>query len=317
VSSEVRHRTIETNGISLHVAEEGEGPLVVLCHGFPELWYSWRHQLPALAAAGYRAVAPDLRGYGSSDRPDTVEAYDIRHLTADLTGLLDAYGERDAVFVGHDWGAIVTWQLALLAPDRVRGVANLSVPFLPRPPVPMTEVMKAMAGRRFLYILYFQRRDRPEQELERDVRHTLLTMYWAWSGEAPRRAFRRIAKDAGEYLDQFPDPPQVPSWLSEDDLAVLVPAFERTGFFAPISYYRNFDRNWALTPELEGAKVEVPAFFAMGDRDSVRRMTPGDVMEGWVTDLREHLVLPGVGHWTQQERPEEINEALLRFLAGL
>jgi pimeloyl-ACP methyl ester carboxylesterase len=177
--------------------------------------------------------------------------------------------------------------------------------------------MKALAGRRFLYILYFQRPDGPEAELERDVRHSLLTMYWAWSGEAPRQAFRRIAKDAGGYLDQFPHAPQLPTWLSEDDLAVFVEGFERTGFFGPVSYYRNFDRNWKLTPFLEGAKVEVPAFFAKGDRDSVRRMMPDDIMESWVADLRENLLLPGCGHWTQQERPREINEGLVRFLGGL
>jgi pimeloyl-ACP methyl ester carboxylesterase len=315
--SEPVHRTIETNGISMHVAEQGDGPLVVLSHGFPELWYSWRHQLPALADAGYHAAAPDLRGYGCTDRPDQVEDYDIFHLTADLTGLLDAYGEDRAVFVGHDWGAIVSWQLALLAPERVRAVANLSVPFFPRPTIPMTEIFKAMAGRAFFYILYFQRPEAPERELSEDVRHSLLAMYWAWSGESPRRAFRRIEKDAGGYLDQFPDPPQLPSWLSEEDLGPFVRAFERTGFTGGLNYYRNFDRNWELTEHLEGAKVEQPAFFATGDRDATRRMSPAGVMEGFVPDLREELILPGCGHWTQQERPEEVNRALIAFLDGL
>jgi pimeloyl-ACP methyl ester carboxylesterase len=315
--SELTHRRIDTNGITLHVAEQGEGPLVVLCHGFPELWYSWRHQLPALAAAGYRAVAPDLRGYGESDRPPEVEDYDILHLTADLTGLLDAYGEDEAVFVGHDWGAIVTWQLALLAPERVRAVANLSVPFFPRPPIPMTQVFDALAGRSFLYLLYFQQAGAPEEELERDPRHSLLTMFWAWSGESPRRAFTRIEKGAGGYLDQFPYPPQLPTWLSEDDLDVFVRAYEQTGFTGPVNYYRNFDRNWELTPQLESAVPLQPAMYVMGDRDTVRRMAPDNVMEGLHLDLQENLILPGCGHWTQQERPAEVNEALLRFLATL
>ncbi len=311
------HRTIDANGISLHVAEQGDGPLVVLCHGWPELWYSWRHQLPALAEAGYRAVAPDMRGYGESDRPAAVVEYDILHLAGDLTGLLDAYGEDQAVFVGHDWGAIVTWQLALLAPERVRAVANLSVPFYPRPAMPMTEILKALAGRAFLYILYFQRPEVPEAELERDVRHSLLTIYWTWSGESPRNAFRRIEKDAGGYLDQYPHPPQRPSWLGQEDLDVFVRAFERTGFAGGINYYRNFDRNWELTAHLEGAAPSQPAMYAMGDRDTVRRLSPIDVMAGLPLDLRENLTLPGCGHWTQQERPAEINEALVRFLGSL
>jgi pimeloyl-ACP methyl ester carboxylesterase len=311
------HRHFDTNGISMHVAEQGDGPLVVLCHGFPEIWYSWRHQLPALAGAGYRAVAVDMRGYGETDRPEGIESYDILHLTGDLTGLLDAYGEDDAVFVGHDWGAIVTWQLALLAPERVRAVANLSVPFFPRPVMPMTQIFKALAGRLFFYLLYFQRVGQPDEELARDTRHSLLSMYWAWSGESPRRAFTRIEKDAGTYLDQFPDPPQLPSWLSEDDLEVFVTAFERTGFTGGLNYYRNFDRNWELTAHLDGAVPKQPALYAMGDRDTVRRMSPPDIMAGLGLDLRENVTLPGCGHWTQQERPTEINEALLRFLATL
>ncbi|MFN2590599.1 MAG: alpha/beta fold hydrolase, partial [Actinomycetota bacterium] len=246
-----------------------------------------------------------------------VEEYDILHLAADLTGLLDAYGENRAVFVGHDWGALLTWPLALLAPERVRAVANLSVPFFPRPAMPMTEIFKAMTGRAFFYILYFQQRDTPEEELSRDVRHTLLTMYWAWSGESPRRAFQRIEKDAGTYLDQFPDPPRLPSWLSQEDLEVYVHAFERTGFRGPLNYYRNFDRTWELTAHLDGAVPKQPVLFAMGDRDTVRRMSPPDVMDGLGLDLRTHLILPGCGHWTQQERPAEINDALIRFLATL
>jgi pimeloyl-ACP methyl ester carboxylesterase len=301
----------------MHVAEQGEGPLVVLCHGWPELWYSWRHQLPALADAGYRAVAVDMRGYGDTDQPEGVEEYDILHIAGDLTGLLDAYGEDDAVFVGHDWGAIVVWQLAMMAPERVRAVANLSVPFHPRPPVPMTQLFKAFAGRAFLYLLYFQRRGQPDEELARDVRRSLLSIYWAWSGESPRRSFRRIEKHAGTYLDQFPYPPQRPSWLSEADLDVFVGAFERNGFTGPLNYYRNFDRNWELTAHLDGAVPTQAVLYATGEEDSVRRLHRPDLMDTLGLDLREKLLLPGCGHWTQQERPDEVNEALLRFLATL
>src|SRR5437016_1596346 len=172
------HRTVRTNGINLHVAEQGQGPAVVLCHGFPELWFSWRHQLPALAAAGYHAIAPDQRGYGETDRPADVRQYDIEHLTGDLVGLLDALGEERAVFVGHDWGAIVVWHLAVSAPERVEAAVGMSVPFVPRSPVPPTELMKALAGDRFLYILYFQKPGLADQELARDPRDALLRMFW-------------------------------------------------------------------------------------------------------------------------------------------
>jgi pimeloyl-ACP methyl ester carboxylesterase len=315
--SGISHRTLSVNGLTIHVAEEGTGPLVVLCHGFPELWYSWRHQLPALAVAGYRVVAPDGRGYGDSEGPPEVEAYDILNLTGDLTGLLDALGEDQAVFVGHDWGAIVVWNLAVLAPERVRAVAGLSVPFTPRPPVPPTQLFRALAGDRFLYLLYFQDVGPADRELDEDPRRTLRTMYTSISGDAPRSSFRRIRREGGRYLDQFQPSAELPPWLTEEDLDVFVRGFQRSGFTRPLHWYRNFDRNWELTEHVAGAKVEQPALFMVGQRDHVRRVTPPDIMDGRVTDLRGHVVLPGAGHWTQQERPEEVNQALLSFLSGL
>lgn len=299
------------------MAEQGTGPLVVLCHGFPELWYSWRHQLPALAEAGYRAVAPDGRGYGDSGGPNEVERYDILHLTGDLIGLLDALGEDRAVFVGHDWGAIVVWNLALLAPERVRGVVGLSVPFTPRPPVPPTQLFRALAGDRFLYLLYFQEVGPADEELDHDPERTLRAMYSSISGDAPRSSFRRIRREGGRYLDQFKPPPDLPPWLSDQDLEVFVGAFRKSGFTRPLHWYRNFDRNWVFTEAVAEARVEQPALFMVGQRDHVRRLTPNDVMDGWVTDLRDSVVLPGCGHWTQQERPREVNEALLSFLSAL
>ncbi len=314
---ELTHRTILANGIALHVAEQGRGPPVILCHGFPELWYSWRHQLPALAAAGYRAVVPDGRGYGDSEGPPEAEAYDIMSLTGDLTGLLDALGEDQAVFVGHDWGAIVAWNLAVLAPERVRAVVGLSVPFTPRPPVPPTQLFRALAGDRFLYLLYFQEEGPADRELDQDPRRTLRTMYASISGDAPRSSFRRIRKEGGTYLDQFKPPSDLPPWLTDDDLEVFVRAFQRSGFTRPLHWYRNFDRNWELTEHVTEARVDQPALFMVGERDHVRRLTPSNIMDGWVTDLRGHVVLPGCGHWTQQERPAEVNQALLSFLSDL
>jgi pimeloyl-ACP methyl ester carboxylesterase len=310
-------RIVRSNGIDLAVAEQGDGLAVVLCHGFPELAYSWRHQMPALAAAGYRAIAPDLRGYGGSSIPDDVAAYDIVNLTDDLTGLLDALGQERAVFVGHDWGAIVVWNLAVLAPERVRGVAGLSVPFVPRSPLPPTQLMRALAGDRFFYILYFQAVGPADQELAHDPRAAVARIMWSASGDAPREAIRRLPKEGTGYLDMLSDPPALPPWLSSQDVDVYATAFDRTGFTGGLNYYRNMDRNWELTEHVAGAKVTQPALFVVGERDPVLRMTPPQVMDGWLEDLRASVVVPGAGHWVQQERPDEVNAALLGFLSGL
>jgi pimeloyl-ACP methyl ester carboxylesterase len=295
----ITHRQVPVNGIELHVAEVGSGPLVVLCHGFPELWYSWRHQLPALAQAGYRAVALDMRGFGQSSIPAEIEAYDMPRLRGDLVGLLDEVGEERAVFVGHDWGAVVVWQLALAQPERVAAVAGLSVPFTPRSPAPPVQLLRRARGEDF-YIVWFQEPGVADAALSRDVRRTLTageawTSRWAQSDEPPRR----------------------PSWLAEEDLEVYVSSFERTGFTGGLNYYRNLDRNWELSAHLADRRVERPALFLTGSRDPVATFMPAEAMDGWVTDLRERVVVEGAGHWVQQERPEEVNQALLGFLAGL
>jgi pimeloyl-ACP methyl ester carboxylesterase len=314
---EVSQRRIATNGIELSVAEAGEGPLVVLCHGFPELWYSWRNQIPALVAAGYRVLVPDQRGYGGSDRPGEVAAYDIVQLSDDLVGLLDAVGEEDAVFVGHDWGAMVVWHLAQRLPQRVRGVASLSVPFIPRTPVPPTQLWRQLYREKFFYILYFQAEGPADEELGADPETALRQILWTNCAAAPPGAFKGNPKGA-RYLDAMSEPPpdELPPWLAED-LAYSAPEFARTGFTGALNWYRNFDRNWELTEPLADTKVEVPAAFLVGERDSVLRMMPPELMAEWVPNLREKVVFPGTGHWTQQERPAETNEVLLRFLASL
>lgn len=293
-------RLVEANGIELHVREEGEGDLVVLCHGFPELAYSWRHQIPALTAAGYRVLAPDMRGYGRSSAPKAPETYDVATLCGDMTGLLDALGEERAIFVGHDWGANVVWQLAVLAPERVRAVAGLSVPFVPRAPAAPIPIMRRHLGEDF-YIVWFQEPGVADEALARDVRRTLTTSrQWTaeWASEdgpEPRRA----------------------EWLSEEELAVYVEAFERTGFTGGLNWYRNIDRNWELSEPVADRRVGQPAMFLTGELDPVRRFMPAEAMHGWVTDLRAQIVVPGAGHWVQQEAPEDVNEALLEFLRGL
>lgn len=311
------HRTIRTNGIDMHVVLQGRGPPVVLCHGFPELWYSWRHQLPELAAAGYRALAPDQRGYGRTDRPSDVAAYDIEHLAEDLLGMLDAIGEQHAVFVGHDWGAIVVWHLAVAAPDRVEAVVGMSVPFVPRPTVRPTELLRTVFGDRFMYILYFQSVGPADEELARDPRATLARALWTASGDAPSGSIKFPPKEGTGWLDILDEPGELPPWLTVEDLDVYASEFARTGFTGGLNWYRNLDRNWELTAGLAGAKVSQPALFVAGERDAVLKMTPPDLMQGWVEDLRGVVLVPGAGHWVQQERPSEVNRALLGFLDGL
>jgi epoxide hydrolase A/B len=310
-------RTVSTNGIRMRIAEEGSGPLVLLLHGFPESWYSWRHQLPALAAAGYRVVAPDQRGYGETDAPAGIDQYDILDLTADAVGLLDALGEKQAVVVGHDWGSPVAWHCALLHPERFRAVAALSVPYTGRAPMPPLELFRALAGDRFFYILYFQQPGVAERELEQDVRDTMKRFLYAASGDVTEEpSFWEKPKDA-KFLDGLPTPAALPSWLTEADLDYFTSEFQRAGFRGGLNWYRNFDRNWELTAELADAKVAQPALFIAGERDGVLKMIPVEAMRDWVPDLRDLILVPGCGHWTQQERPAEVNAALIEFLKGL
>ena len=293
-------RRLATNGIELHAVEEGEGALVVLCHGFPELAYSWRHQIPALAQAGYHVIAPDMRGYGRSSAPAEVEAYDVVSLCGDMCGLLDALGEERAIFVGHDWGASVVWQLAVLHPERVSAVAGLSVPFVSRAPAAPIPIMRRHLGEDF-YIVWFQQPGVADAALGSDVRRTLTTS---------RQWTAQWAEEDGSARKRAP-------WLSESELAVYVEAFERTGFTGGLNWYRNIDRNWQLTEAVAERRVEAPAMFLTGELDPVRRFMPAEAMAGWVLDLRSQVVVPAAGHWVQQQAPEAVNAALLDFLAGL
>lgn len=296
----MREGHIETNGIELHCVEEGAGPLVVLCHGFPELAYSWRHQIPALAAAGYRVIAPDMRGFGRSSAPADVDAYDVVSLCGDMTGLLDALGEESAIFVGHDWGGSLVWSLAVLEPERVRAVAGLSVPFVPRAPAAPIPIMRRHLGEDF-YIVWFQQPGLADEALARDVRRTLTTSR-QWTSD--------WAAEEGHVTKR-------PPWMSEDELAVYVREFERTGFTGGLNWYRNIDRNWELTADVADRHVVQPAFFLTGELDPVRRFMPAEAMQGWVDDLRAQVVIHGAGHWVQQQAPGEVNTALLEFLRGL
>jgi pimeloyl-ACP methyl ester carboxylesterase len=325
--TQVPQRSVETNGIRMHIAEQGAGPLVVLCHGFPESWYSWRHQLPALAAAGFHAVAPDMRGYGRTDGPEAIDQYTLLHLVGDMVGLLDALGVESAVVAGHDWGAPVAWHAALLRPDRFRAVIGLSVPFRPRGSVRPTTVMSQTDDAVF-YQLYFQTPGVAEAEFERDVRSTFRHLLYSASGDAPRGDASMSNPDAvgmvprrGGFLSHLVDSSALPAWLTDADLEFFAGEFTHSGFRGGLNWYRNIDRNWELLAPFAGACVTVPALYVAGDRDLVVAFRGMDQLipnlQKFVPHLRKTVMLPGCGHWTQQERPEEVNAAMVDFLRGL
>jgi pimeloyl-ACP methyl ester carboxylesterase len=312
-------RTVTTNGIQMQITEAGEGPLVVLCHGFPELSYSWRHQLPALADAGYHVVAPDQRGYGGTSRPEAVDEYDILHLSNDLVGVLDSLDVERAVFVGHDWGAPVVWHLAQRVPERVAGVVGMSVPFTPRAETSPMATFKQIFADTWFYILYFQELGVADGELGRDPATFIRRFLWTISGDAPDGAMAGMmsARDERGIVDRLPDTPGLPPWISSAEFEHFVAEFTRTGFTGGLNWYRNMERNWEITPSLAGKGVDVPAAFVAGSKDPVILLVPPDGMKEWVPDLRGLTMLEGAGHWIQQERPEEVNRALLGFLATL
>jgi pimeloyl-ACP methyl ester carboxylesterase len=286
-------RLVEANGVQLRVIDAGErdAPVVVLAHGFPELAYSWRHQIPVLAEAGYRVLAPDQRGYGGSSRPEAVEDYSVHALTGDLVGLLDDVGAQQAVFIGHDWGAMVVWYTALLHPERTLAVAGLSIPPIPRARSRPTERWRQKFGEDF-YMLRFQQPGLADAEMEADVAATM----------------------SGMFAGLFAGPATLPDWISADEFDHYVVEFGRTGFTGALNWYRNYDRNWETTPQLADATITVPALFVGGTADPIgptmdparaREVAVGPYFERWVE---------GAGHWVQQERPDEVNRILLEFL---
>jgi len=324
---EVNHRFVETNGIRMHVAECGAGPTVILCHGFPESWYSWRHQLHALAEAGFRAVAPDMRGYGQTDCPTAIEQYTLLHLVGDVVGLLDALSAATAVIIGHDWGAPVAWHAALLRPDRFRAVVGLSVPFIPQLTMPPTSIMPQTEDAIF-YQLYFQSPGVAEAELERDVRRTIRSILYSASGNSPRPGQSAsvaggvgMVPRRGGLLSGLLDPATLPGWFTEADVEFYTKEFTRTGFRGGLNWYRNIDRNWELLAPMAGAQVTVPALYVAGDRDLVVGFRGMDQLIAslphFVPQIRRALMLPGCGHWTQQERVREVNTAVIDFLREL
>jgi pimeloyl-ACP methyl ester carboxylesterase len=314
-------QTIDTGAARLRVAIAGEGPLIVLVHGFPESWYSWRHQIPVLAEAGFRVAAPDVRGYGGSDRPHAIDAYAIKELSGDIAGLIAALGAQQAVVIGHDWGAPIAYATARLHPARVRAVAALSAPALGRGPAPSVELFRKIYQDRFFYQLYFQEPGVAEAELEADVRTSLRKFYYWSSGEA-RKANDKVANPAGPgLLDRLVDPAQLPSWLTEADLDYYESRFRESGFRGPLNRYRNSARDFADMAEFDGRQIAQPAAFLAGSLEPILGMIPGvdmiERMRAQCADLRLVRIMEDAGHWLQQERPAEVNAALLEFLGTL
>jgi pimeloyl-ACP methyl ester carboxylesterase len=315
---------IETNGIRLRVVLEGSGPLCILVHGWPESWYSWRHQIAPLVAAGYRVCVPDVRGYGGSDKPAEVEAYDMVQMTDDVVGLIDALGAATAILIGHDWGAPLVWTTAIRYPARVQAVIGLSVPYLGRGRRPAIEAYREINKDRFFYQVYFQEPGVAERELEADPAATIRKVLYSASGDAraqQERGFLTNKRPDATMLEGVSDPDPLPSWLTPEDVAYYANEFRSSGFRGPLNRYRNYQRDFHALPELATAKVTRPALFIVGEFDPVMDFKPGvrlvDLMDRWYSDLRGKLVLEGGGHWIQQERPAEVNQAVLTFLRSL
>ena len=315
---------IPTNGIQLRAAVTGSGPLVVMVHGFPEGWYSWRHQIGPVAQAGFTVCAIDVRGYGGSDKPPAVADYSLERITADVAGVIEALSpDGTGVLVGHDWGAPIVWNTALSRPDRVRAVAGLSVPWTGIATVNFLEAIRAAftAKNRFFYQIYFQDEGVAEAELEADVRASLRKFYYAISGDAPDGTWPKNKPHGAKLLDGLPDPDPFPAWLSKEDEDHFVAEFQASGFRGPLNRYRNHARDMAWQQQFRDRRIEQPSLFIGGDRDLAVRMLPGvdpvALMTPHLPGLRGAHVLPGIGHWTQQEAPAPVNRLLLEWLRGL
>ena len=313
--------SVRNGPIELNVALAGNGPLIVCVHGFPELWYSWRHQIEYFAAREYSVAALDVRGYGKSSSPREIADYTLRNIATDVAAVIDQLGNGKAILFGHDWGAPIVWHTALLHPGQVTAVAGLSVPFFPRGPAPFLEIMKTIYKGRFFYQIYFQPEGVAEAELERDVSSSLRKMYFAASGDAPLNKWLEPKPANAKLLDGFIDPDPYPTWMSANDLKVYIDAFKSSGFRGPINRYRAQVLDYSDLAELGGKTITQPSCFIAGERDLVRSFVPGTDLYAnpgiACADFRGATILPRIGHWVQQEAPIETNNALATFLRGL
>jgi pimeloyl-ACP methyl ester carboxylesterase len=318
-------KNIALSDITLRAAIEGTGPLVVMVHGFPESWFSWRHQMTPIAEAGFTACAMDVRGYGGSGKPQRVEDYAMERMVSDVTGVIEALSPNErAIILGHDWGAPIVWNTALIRPDRVRAVGALSVPYVGPPARPFSDIFNEIFTKRgkFFYQAWFQNPRLPEAEAEANPRDFLRKFYYAISGDAPDGTWPNDKTSGQTLLEGLIDPAEFPAWLTPSDLDYYVKEFEGSGFFGPISRYRNHERDFAYLRGFADRKIEQPALFISGTRDLAYNMFRGAadplvLMRQHVTDLRVADILEGCGHWTQQERPAEVNARLIPWLKSL
>jgi pimeloyl-ACP methyl ester carboxylesterase len=313
--------TVKNGPIDLKLAIAGRGPLILCVHGFPELWYSWRHQIAHFSERGYQVAALDVRGYGGSSKPREIAAYSIRNLASDVAAVIDQLGGGTAILFGHDWGAPIVWNTALLYPNKVRAVAGLSVPYVPRGAAPFIELAKALYKDRFFYQLYFQQEGVAEAEFEADIPTGLRKAYFALSGAAPLNQWLEHKSADAKLLDGMIDPQPFPDWMSEKDLQVYVEAFRAGGFRGPLNRYRAANIDFEDMADFAGKPVTQPSYFVGGERDAVRAFVPGTDRYAnpgiGCTDFRGSAILPGIGHWVQQEAPREANAALEGFLKGI
>ncbi len=313
--------TVHNGPIALNVAVKGEGKLIVCVHGFPELWYSWRHQIDRFSARGYRVAALDVRGYGGSSKPSEISAYSMRNLTADVAAVIDRLGNGAAVLFGHDWGAPIVWNTALIYPEKVTAVAGLSVPYVPRSERSFIKVARSIYAGRFFYQLYFQQEGVAEAEFESDIPTALRKLYFAASGDGPLDALLAMKPADAKLLDGMADPRPFPAWMSEAELKVYADAFQAGGFRGPLNRYRAQEIDFVDLADYAGKPVTRPSFFIAGERDPVRHFIPGlDLYQtagAACSDFRGSVIVPRVGHWVQQEAPDATDTALEGFLGQI
>jgi pimeloyl-ACP methyl ester carboxylesterase len=313
--------TVRNGPIALNVAVKGEGRLILCVHGFPELWYSWRHQVDRFSARGYKVAALDVRGYGGSTKPPEISAYSVRNLTADVAAVIDRLGDGAAILFGHDWGAPIAWNTALLYPEKVAAVAGLSVPYVPRGETSFIKLARSIYAGRFFYQLYFQEEGVAEAELESDIPTALRKLYFAASGDNTLGALLADKPADARLLDGMADPSPFPGWMSEAELKVYADAFQAGGFRGPLNRYRAQEIDFIDLEEYAGKPVTQPSFFIAGERDPVRRFIPGidlyQIAGAACSNFRGSVIVPRVGHWVQQEAPEATNAALDGFLAQI
>ena len=327
MESDLAFKTVTANGVRLRLAVQGSGPLVILCHGWPESWYSWRHQIPVIADVGYTVVAYDVRGYGESDKPQEIEAYTLKELAGDVLGIADALGFERFITIGHDWGGPIALTTALLYPERVYATGSLSVPHLTRPPLPTLDLWRAIYKDRFFYQLYFLNEGMAEAEFEADLATSLFLVYTAIDARGMKHqqqnkqgGFMGLKAADAKLLDDMTHFETFPDWFSQTDLDYLVSQFQLSGKRGPYNRYRAQNLDWEELAHLNGAKISQPAFFITGELDPVSSFVP--LSTSFIEHVKknyENLLiakeLPNVGHWTAEEAPRDVNETILAFLA--